>query len=157
MIRFSRNSLWIVLYFFSTSNHNRYWGYKTKLELSYTSFLHQTTTVALHRLTDGILSYTSFLHQTTTCLTSSSVLTDCLILLFYIKPQPTPLSQPSRTNCLILLFYIKPQLPATFFLSLRHCLLLFYIKPQRGAINKGMKNHCLILLFYIKPQPNKHY
>ena len=95
----------IVLYFFSTSNHNSSYLLGISNKLSYTSFLHQTTTIPwsvqhrLHclillfyikphpRMSGRKLSYTSFLHQTTTSVLFLSARIYCLILLFYIKPQ----------------------------------------------------------------------
>ena len=56
----------IVLYVFSTSNHNRDWWWSCATLLSYTSFLHQTTTWTCNPQGSLVLSYTSFLHQTTT-------------------------------------------------------------------------------------------
>ena len=56
----------VVLYLFSTSNHNRAAVHKRPRQLSYISFLHQTTT-----------SRPELLRKSS-----------CLISLFYIKPQP---------------------------------------------------------------------
>ncbi len=56
----------IVSYLFSTSNHNLRF-------------------VLLNLL---VLSHISFLHQTTTCRRWTSGVNNCLISLFYIKPQP---------------------------------------------------------------------
>ena len=77
----------IVLYLFSTSNHNFLPDAFTTLLLSYISFLHQTTTHRGCKNDICGLSYISFLHQTTTCFALSVVGVNCLISLFYIKPQ----------------------------------------------------------------------
>ena len=55
----------IVFYLFSTSNHNRIKRFKKSILLSFISFLHQTTTV----------SRKAFIRL------------NCLLSLFYIKPQ----------------------------------------------------------------------
>ena len=78
----------VVLYLFSTSNHNRSWDWLSRGWLSYISFLHQTTT------------RTSRIHR----------VNRCLISLFYIKPQHAVLVCARIICCLISLFYIKPQL-----------------------------------------------
>ena len=56
----------IVLYLFSTSNHNYCTHSLLLFELSYISFLHQTTTGTERLVYAFRLSYISFLHQTTT-------------------------------------------------------------------------------------------
>ena len=55
----------IVLYLFSTSNHNS----------------------SSSSVTAALLSYISFLHQTTTISSQEVLQANCLISLFYIKPQ----------------------------------------------------------------------
>ena len=83
-----------------------------------------------------------------------AVCDDCLIPLFYIKPQPVSGGVCVVCHCLIPLFYIKPQLLLHPSYDVSHCLIpLFYIKPQLNRqANVSMLN-CLIPLFYIKPQP----
>ena len=55
----------------------------------------------------------------------------CILLKFYIKPQPETTIKTIGESCILLKFYIKPQqgLPWIFFRS-RCILLKFYIKPQ---------------------------
>ena len=77
----------IVLYLSSTSNHNVFLQHRVEIQLSYISLLHQTTTRASISSFVGLLSYISLLHQTTTPSVSSPPVPDCLISLFYIKPQ----------------------------------------------------------------------
>ena len=77
----------IVLYLFSTSNHNILMGWPIATRLSYISFLHQTTTIENEHIQQRGLSYISFLHQTTTVARFDGLLAYCLISLFYIKPQ----------------------------------------------------------------------
>ena len=78
---------------------------------------------------------------------------DCLISLFYIKPQPAERNSETRAHCLISLFYIKPQPLAVWHVRVGNCLIsLFYIKPQPCALSSFRSKNCLISLFYIKPQ-----
>ena len=123
----------IVLYLSSTSNHNFCRVTLFIRLLSYISLLHQTTTL-FHLLSKRLLlSYISLLHQTTTLCPDGFLLGDCLISLFYIKPQQRTDETFKGCNCLISLFYIKPQLSASSFVNLLNCLIsLFYIKPQLG-------------------------
>ena len=56
----------VVLYLFSTSNHNYNRGLNLSAQLSYISFLHQITTARYQGRGCPRLSYISFLHQITT-------------------------------------------------------------------------------------------
>ena len=99
----------IVLYFFSTSNHNRFRSRRRVSVLSYTSFLHQTTT---GRWSDRLLpklSYTSFLHQTTTLIRFKKNLILLSYTSFLHQTTTGNRGQHYPDHCLILLFYIKPQ------------------------------------------------
>ena len=70
--------------------------------LSYTFILHQTTT-SHFCMTDGtLLSYTFILHQTTTTCQFFFTFKDCLIPLFYIKPQRSVVNCPQLTIVLYL-------------------------------------------------------
>ena len=71
------------------------------------------------------------LHQTTTLFLLFPILRGCILLKFYIKPQPSLLLGFEQIGCILLKFYIKPQ-PISSSLILRFgCILLkFYIKPQ---------------------------
>ena len=77
----------VVLYPYSTSNHNTLARLVCLLKLSYILILHQTTTATIEDLK------------------SSS----CFISLFYIKPQLVTSFPFYRSRCFISLFYIKPQ------------------------------------------------
>ena len=77
----------------------------------------------------------------------------CIILLFYIKPQPDEGNPNVPDGCIILLFYIKPQRIDGMASDVPCCIiLLFYIKPQQIEGYKKTIAGCIILLFYIKPQ-----
>ena len=64
------------------------------------------------------------------------------------------IDKDSRGSCILLNFYIKPQpkvLLTRFFFC---CILLnFYIKPQPGTRLGAATDRCILLNFYIKPQP----
>ena len=77
----------IVLYLYSTSNHNLNQLFSTSKELFYTFILHQTTTYCTFSLSNF----------------------NCFIPLFYIKPQPNCVTFDWESDCFIPLFYIKPQ------------------------------------------------
>ena len=77
----------------------------------------------------------------------------CILLKFYIKPQPcNDLSFVFRC-CILLKFYIKPQLHRRAERPCGGCILLkFYIKPQlRNHLYRKFAS-CILLKFYIKPQ-----
>ena len=121
----------VVYYQSSTSNHNliRETRFDFKLyiirvlhqtttigainqlapELYIIRVLHQTTTVE-HHVVDGRRLYIiRVLHQTTTehaCIDQAYC---CILLEFYIKPQPGIPAAFSAQRCILLEFYIKPQ------------------------------------------------
>ena len=110
----------VVLYLFSTSNHNTMRQIKLINRLSYTFFLHQTTTWCRCASVSDLLSvsvefahvslsYTFFLHQTTTQAYRHTIFFGCLIPFFYIKPQLRGRARGVCQCCLIPFFYIKPQ------------------------------------------------
>ena len=82
------------------------------------------------------------------------ILTQCCILLkFYIKPQPSDRVREFLKGCILLKFYIKPQQDVSRLVSSLCCILLkFYIKPQPMDDKECFRNRCILLKFYIKPQ-----
>ena len=142
--------------------------------MSYISFLHQTTTHVLAVIHPAQLSYISFLHQTTTVVVLCAVLLDCLISLFYIKPQlscsnsrchPIVLylfSTPNhnsltRTPCgLAIVLYLfstsnhNTRLPFSVPTTLSYISFL-HQTTTHCKVHSNWYN-CLISLFYIKPQ-----
>ena len=83
-VRFS-----VVLYRFSTSNHN--WS---KVKEMF-----------------GALYYIVSLHQTTTAAALFRSTLSCIISFLYIKPQPLFNISSKHSSCIISFLYIKPQLP----------------------------------------------
>ena len=77
----------VVLYLYSTSNHNNFFSMNFFSWLFYTSILHQTTTECHFQFLDR----------------------GCFIPLFYIKPQRPIVALLRVSCCFIPLFYIKPQ------------------------------------------------
>ena len=99
----------VVSYWNSTSNHNS------------NSILYKFTMLYLIEI----------LHQTTTTWPFTVVLFCCILLKFYIKPQPKLMGPSIASSCILLKFYIKPQLKLFLLPSSFSCILLkFYIKPQ---------------------------
>ena len=93
------------------------------------------------------------LHQTTTVGTREMPFCSCILLKFYIKPQPKRRTAILRLRCILLKFYIKPQLQDGRIGDVIGCILLkFYIKPQRYDARKISARCCILLKFYIKPQ-----
>ena len=91
----------IVLYLFSTSNHNlsglHHFYFAIVLYLFSTSNHNMGTKIS----PEAALSYISFLHQTTTFVSMKNDVFYCLISLFYIKPQPLGAPPP---QCPIVLY-----------------------------------------------------
>ena len=99
----------IVLYRLSTSNHNPTEGWESTSMIVLYCLSTSNHNFSVKETFAKVLSYIVFLHQTTTCHAHRSIIKDCLILSFYIKPQHSPGTPLCRLNCLILSFYIKPQ------------------------------------------------
>ena len=77
----------------------------------------------------------------------------CILLNFYIKPQPWLHAGYRRPCCILLNFYIKPQPHKRRQIRRRRCILLnFYIKPQLTVSLPVYSISCILLNFYIKPQ-----
>ena len=82
-------------------------------------------------MNDFQLYLIEILHQTTTRPDLLRRLLCCILLKFYIKPQPLLGLILPLLGCILLKFYIKPQLKIIHRLQPRRCILLkFYIKPQ---------------------------
>ena len=58
----------------------------------------------------SLLYLIEILHQTTTQYLDTRSGYGCILLKFYIKPQPAGRSTPRGSGCILLKFYIKPQL-----------------------------------------------
>ena len=116
-------------------------------------FLHQTTTVEIASNAILELYLIEFLHQTTTCCCEGCCRWCCILLNFYIKPQPPFAAKRSVFSCILLNFYIKPQPYASPRKTWLRCILLnFYIKPQHSNCTCPAIWRCILLNFYIKPQ-----
>ena len=100
---------YVVLYFYSTSNHNLGVIIHIMPMLCYISILHQTTTQNRRLRFSSWLCYISILHQTTTSELAGRCTSGCVIFLFYIKPQPCSSRVISNICGGIFLVYIKPQ------------------------------------------------
>ena len=99
----------VVLYRFSTSNHNGRCLYLIFSLLYYIVSLHQTTTRGLPLIS----------------------LLCCIISFLYIKPQLEVLTPLPPESCIISFLYIKPQREIQFDAKEHGCIISFlYIKPQ---------------------------
>ena len=93
--------------------------------------LHQTTTGNGARRIGITLYLIEILHQTTTQWLILLWCWCCILLKFYIKPQPTQSAGYGEDGCILLKFYIKPQRRYRSLRTWFRCILLkFYIKPQ---------------------------
>ena len=122
-----------------------------------------------------VLYLIEILHQTTTASASSPRPLRCILLKFYIKPQPRSSTSWTSSCCILLKFYIKPQhephvgdhAQQLYLIEILHqtttyntdeeyftcCILLkFYIKPQPFTLYWLPAQSCILLKFYIKPQ-----
>ena len=114
----------IVFYLYSTSNHNPI-GTDTFHRPLYSIFiLHQTTTLFNLILSTFQLYSIFILHQTTTRKYIRTFLINCILSLFYIKPQHPHIGHDEERNCILSLFYIKPQQPK--YLYIYSCI-VFYL------------------------------
>ena len=81
-------NLYLVVYLLiPTSNHNQSQKYHDSMMLYIFWFLHQTTTLMLHRIFSTELYIFWFLHQTTTYSLSATEQRRCISFDSYIKPQ----------------------------------------------------------------------
>ena len=102
----------VVLYRFSTSNHNGRCLYLIFSLLYYIVSLHQTTTRGLPLIS----------------------LLCCIISFLYIKPQLEVLTPLPPESCIISFLYIKPQREIQFDAKEHGCIISFlYIKPQPNS------------------------
>ena len=104
------NSILVVSYSISTSNHNELSMFSSFCELYLIPFLHQTTTSTLTSRLRSWLYLIPFLHQTTTFFASSAAASCCILFHFYIKPQLRNTAMFLSSRCILFHFYIKPQL-----------------------------------------------
>ncbi len=137
----------VVLYFYSTSNHNSH-EYTNKMhELCYISILHQTTTRPSAAAIHSLLCYISILHQTTTpsrCAETPSKL--CYISILH---QTTTITQRAThcESCVIFLFYIKPQLRAGYRLIMRRLCCKSVARKCACAIRRSGNDAIISILF----------
>ena len=99
----------VVLYRFSTSNHNKRNACENRPKLYYIVSLHQTTT-GTRTHTHSLRCIISFLYikpqrRVECCINAYS----CIISFLYIKPQPDAIHDGQAARCIISFLYIKPQ------------------------------------------------
>ncbi len=159
----------VVLYFYSTSNHNTPSHLDGFTRLCYISILHQTTTCwkirrrsgklcyisILHQTTTGPdrqpvraeLCYISILHQTTTVLPDAYLGLGCVIFLFYIKPQRYPMHKGSLS--VVLYFYSTSNHNMVSAIVVRHRVVLyFYSTSNHNTTRLRLPPRMVVLYFY---------
>ena len=148
----------VVLYRFSTSNHNVTIFIYRPTKLYYIVSLHQTTTKLGMMIYQVLLYYIVSLHQTTT----NDVFYTCGMRLYYIvslhQTTTYPICKIYIHSCIISFLYIKPQLPSAYSNNSVGCIISFlYIKPQRYDIYLSPNKGCIISFLYIKPQLSVYF
>ena len=115
---------YIVFYLYSTSNHNSCYYHHDTLHIVF--YLYSTSNHNLQLIDfPPMWLYSIFiLHQTTTCLVRHLLSFDCILSLFYIKPQLNTIFTGKGLDCILSLFYIKPQLLIFF---RRFYFIVFYL------------------------------
>ena len=120
---------------------------------SFSSFLHQTTTLLRTSLLVLRLYLILFLHQTTTAGSYNAPVGELYLILFLHQTTTAPPSHIPQLGCILFFFYIKPQLWAICISSEISCILFFfYIKPQLSRRYWYLRCCCILFFFYIKPQ-----
>ena len=114
----------IVLYHFSTSNHNCVGSNLAVGGLSYIFFLHQTTTSKDVTVKLNILSYIFFLHQTTT-LWEQALLLLLLSYIFFLHQTTTLTNAGHNKGALSYIFFLHQT--TTHYWTLYNRLKLSYI------------------------------
>ena len=137
--RISSVLLRVVYRTIPTSNHNWKNGASFLLLLYIVLFLHQTTTIILKTILNGLLYIVLFLHQTTTLPLITSLLSCCISYYSYIKPQRSSTKDNPMHSCISYYSYIKPQHQEVVPEGNNCCISYYsYIKPQLPALPYGM-------------------
>ena len=164
----------VVSYWISTSNHNiRVDSWKLHLVVSYwISTSNHNTSATLSPIAS--LYLIEFLHQTTTRRWQALRQSGCILLNFYIKPQPKRSFRLPFMCCILLNFYIKPQLSFAFpivsivvsywistsnhniserdWQAAQLYLIEFLHQTTTAQQSASVPDRCILLNFYIKPQ-----
>ncbi len=148
----------VVLYRFSTSNHN----VLTCVLLLPTVVLYRFSTSNHNEYVISVfviwLYYIVSLHQTTTGCCCLAFAMCCIISFLYIKPQHMIKSTSLEKRCIISFLYIKPQPAIISFAATSSCIISFlYIKPQHAKQALKVIEGCIISFLYIKPQHKPNY
>ena len=138
-------------YLYSTSNHNKHPLRRRCDELSFISILHQTTTVVVPSRHTVRLSFISILHQTTTTRPSGRAGQNCLLSLFYIKPQHTP-GNPQTVD---IVFYLYSTSNHNLSLLLNLALqIVFYLYSTSNHNTTTRYISFLTIVFYLYSTSN---
>ena len=113
--------------------------------------LHQTTTVYLFFSIFNPLYSIFILHQTTTVQGCCVGGYDCILSLFYIKPQLTDLYPDAFVDCILSLFYIKPQQMTNLSFW---CRIVFYLYSTSNHNCFHILSILLQIVFYLYSTSN---
>ena len=145
----------VVSYWISTSNHNfgLFWSIKSLLYLI--EFLHQTTTHQPREQARPLLYLIEFLHQTTTCLCRILRCKRCILLNFYIKPQPANPFRSQIEGCILLNFYIKPQ--QRKYTDVFCIVVSYWISTSNHNRGHGSSSRCSVVSYWISTSNHNSY
>ena len=143
----------VVLYRFSTSNHNLSgWKCSRRVVVLY-RFSTSNHNLRSAFISLSLLYYIVSLHQTTTVRLETDIVKGCIISFLYIKPQQGYVNRVVQWRCIISFLYIKPQLIYWMYERNLGCIISFlYIKPQPKRNFAYRLKSCIISFLYIKPQ-----
>ncbi len=128
----------VVLYRFSTSNHNRPFTSPSKATVVLYRFSTSNHNSSCVLSVMHLLYYIVSLHQTTTSFKVFRTISGCIISFLYIKPQPNTAYYVAEYGCIISFLYIKPQLTRAALFRLNVVLYRF-----------STSNHNLILMYLL--------
>ena len=143
----------VVIYRYSTSNHNHTGPTPSGSALSYIVILHQTTTDEQLGLEDAVVIYRYSTSNHNLCVLAQKV--ELVVIYRYSTSNHNAWLQ--LPNIASLSYIVILHQTTTFSLEIKiifGChISLFYIKPQLSSYADIVRLGCHISLFYIKPQP----
>ena len=145
----------VVLYRFSTSNHNQEEFFDIEQALYYIVSLHQTTTLRVQAERNAKLYYIVSLHQTTTPQPSAPIRTRLYYIVSLHQTTTTLFGGKNPTELYYIVSLHQTTTIACIITHLISCIISFlYIKPQPKRHERKCLCRCIISFLYIKPQRN---
>ena len=143
----------VVLYFYSTSNHNVIQCIKVVYRLCYISILHQTTTWCPRSWCVIGLCYISILHQTTTeTMVKWMIALLCYISILHQTTTRRSVYRMPLTLCYISILHQTTTLGVPEYKSHLLCYISILHQTTTLLSMSTYTRRCVIFLFYIKPQ-----